>query len=395
MEVAASRMDIDEHGREDGLLDFLQSQEHSVDSLRSLQKLIRKVINRTSSKAVLFVLDDADRVRSEVREPIFQIVRSLDALKSVDGFSLDLVVTGTTFGDWLGTPYDVISPLDLVEVHLRPFDVDDVASLAEVGWNSNGLRMNADAISEATVLTGGVPFDVQRLLHAVFDSVGQQHLGVITRDMVRITWENYATGQMPWRTSGSSRQPDEASQDTDTDSGMVQKVITRLSDLPSGSASAEAYHNLMFRAIDIVFDQQLVNNRKEQEIHEGRKRVDMVFRNAAHRGFFADLRENHEIKCPWVYFECKNYSSDPVNPELDQLVGRLGRRKGWFGVLLCREISNRKRMWLRCRDVVNEGRGYVIALDDNDIIRLLELRKHRDFDKLNEYLHGLLEKLLF
>jgi hypothetical protein len=73
-----------------------------------------------------------------------------------------------------------------------------------------------------------------------------------------------------------------------------------------------------------------------------------------------------------IFIECKNYSSDLANPELDQIAGRFSPRRGQVGLLICRGIDDKERMAARCRDTANDGRGYILALDDDDLRELLD-----------------------
>jgi hypothetical protein len=73
-----------------------------------------------------------------------------------------------------------------------------------------------------------------------------------------------------------------------------------------------------------------------------------------------------------IFVECKNYAEDPANPELDQLAGRFSPKRGQVGILVCRKIGNKKRMAERCRDTANDNRGYVIALDDDDLKKIID-----------------------
>jgi len=112
---------------------------------------------------------------------------------------------------------------------------------------------------------------------------------------------------------------------------------------------------------------------KEKELHEGRKRIDIKFTNAAQNGFFQRILAAPQTRALSIPFECKNYSQDPENPEFDQLTSRFGHQRGFFGILVCRSISNRERIVAAGRDTVNDGRGYMLGFDDTDIIKMLEL----------------------
>ncbi|KQN14348.1 hypothetical protein ASE89_11630 [Sphingomonas sp. Leaf30] len=73
-----------------------------------------------------------------------------------------------------------------------------------------------------------------------------------------------------------------------------------------------------------------------------------------------------------VMIECKNYSHDIANPELDQLIGRFDPRRGRFGMLFCREVTNKGRLADRCADAYRSAQGAIIVLTDEDVIEALD-----------------------
>ena len=80
--------------------------------------------------------------------------------------------------------------------------------------------------------------------------------------------------------------------------------------------------------MELLFYPNLSLPRKEKDIHEGRKRIDIVFDNSSETGFFFNLpNKNILLPCPYVYVECKNYTGEVANPEIDQLSGRFSNRR--------------------------------------------------------------------
>lgn len=148
-------------------------------------------------------------------------------------------------------------------------------------------------------------------------------------------------------------------------------LIVRLQSIPSGNDSASDFHNIIIGILELVFYPHLINPIKEREIHEGRKRIDITFDNAAKNGILYRLSENYRIPCPFIFIECKNYSRDIVNPELDQIGGRFSVNRGQVGFIICRQIDDFQLFINRCRDTYRDGRGLIIPLVDNDIIQLL------------------------
>jgi len=173
-----------------------------------------------------------------------------------------------------------------------------------------------------------------------------------------------------------------------------QKIAEALGSIPAGSEAANAYHTLIMGVLDCIFYPALRKPVKEQEIHEGRKRIDIVFNNGADSGLLFDLTAKHGLDCPYIFFECKNYSSDPRNPEFDQLTGRFNNKRGTFGVLVCRTVQDKETMFKRCKDIAQDNRGYVIVLDDIDVEALLRLRAKNEHRGLDDYIDDKFRRLV-
>jgi len=173
----------------------------------------------------------------------------------------------------------------------------------------------------------------------------------------------------------------------------IRSLSPRLDAISPGRADAPAYHRLIVGILQAIFHPDLRNPLKEAEIHNGRKRIDIRF-TSADTGFFRRLRASYGVMCPHVFFECKNYASDPSNPELDQLAGRFSEVRGRFGILVCRIISDRDTMVRRCKDIMNDRRGFVLVLDDNDIKRLLDMRARNDLPGISDFLDNRFSELI-
>ena len=161
----------------------------------------------------------------------------------------------------------------------------------------------------------------------------------------------------------------------DDDIGKISTYLEkRLREIKPGSDEATAYHDLMLSVLELLFHPSLTNPRKEQEIHEGRKRIDITFDNAATTGFFYALHKIHQLESSYIMIECKNYGSEIGNPEVDQLAGRFGVNRGKVGILLCRTLANRAKLIQRCRDTLADGRGLILPLTDENIAALLKAK---------------------
>ncbi len=149
-------------------------------------------------------------------------------------------------------------------------------------------------------------------------------------------------------------------------------LSNELNNIPYGSENASNFHNLMIGIFELLLYPNLINPKKEAEINEGRKRIDICFTNDSQNGFFTYIPDKVNIPCPLVFIESKNYSGDVKNPELDQLIGRFSTRRGKLGILSCRKIDNEKLFISRCVDNFKDDNGLIIPLTDKDIQRCLK-----------------------
>lgn len=163
---------------------------------------------------------------------------------------------------------------------------------------------------------------------------------------------------------------------------VIDKMIGKLRDIPTGKENANAYHYYVKSLLEVLWYPYLINPIIEREIHEGRKRIDIVMDNNDNEGFFYKLITITKIYCPYIYIECKNYGKDVANPEIDQLSGRFSPVRGQFGILVCRDLKNKELFLRRCQDTYKDNRGLIICLIDEDIIKMLEAVKENDKNKI-------------
>jgi hypothetical protein len=158
-------------------------------------------------------------------------------------------------------------------------------------------------------------------------------------------------------------------------SEVIDYLIGVLRSTPSGAESANQYHRTVLGILELLFYPNLSSPQIEREVDDGRKRIDITFDNAAPSGFFYRLHTTYKTPSQFIMVECKNYSRDVANPELDQLAGRFTPNRGKFGMMLCRTIDNMELFLRRCADNYVGDRGIIIPLVDDDLIRLLEAVK--------------------
>lgn len=188
----------------------------------------------------------------------------------------------------------------------------------------------------------------------------------------------------------STKDFDEAFDEREFASGLPE-VLERI---PTGNNDADAYHNCVLGILTFLFYPNLINPIKEMAIHEGRKRLDIKYTNTGERGFFSAILQSPQTRALSVPVECKNYSTDVNNPELDQLTGRFGHARGFLGFLLCRSVNDRARLLQKCKDAALDGRGVIIILEDvdlNEMLRFVSIGSRRN---ISDFLQGKLDAVI-
>ncbi len=170
-----------------------------------------------------------------------------------------------------------------------------------------------------------------------------------------------------------------------------QFYIDVLSQLPTGRKHDIEYQNLICAILIKLFSPPLRNPKLEYSLSEGIKRVDILMSNSSIPGFFGDLPKRFEVTAPFIFIECKNYSSDVFNPEVDQLAGRFTKHGGRFGMLVYRRAGDKSALLKRCQNCLKDD-DYILTLDDNDIIQMLKYKINSE--DIDEYLDDKMQQLL-
>lgn len=155
-------------------------------------------------------------------------------------------------------------------------------------------------------------------------------------------------------------------------------LLAQMRKVRSGQKGATVYHRRVADLMTQMMRPHVGPAVIEAEINEGRKRLDILWPNIASSPFFRWLRNTHNAR--FIVGECKNYSADPKNPEIDQMIGRLSPTRGEIGLLLCRRVAKRDVATARSRDAFHAGHGAVIVLDDDDIATMTTLTAAGNFD---------------
>ncbi len=181
---------------------------------------------------------------------------------------------------------------------------------------------------------------------------------------------------------------------SDIDEAFIAEIlIERLRSIPPGDKAASAFHDYCIGALEFIFYPDWVYPKKEVEIHDGRKRIDITYQNGAKEGFFFAMRSTGNLSAQKIIVECKNYSHDLANPELDQISGRFSTLRGKLGFIIARSFSDSERFYRRCKDTAVDGRGVVIPLVDDDLIYMLNLIKDNKRNDIDHYIYSLYDRV--
>jgi hypothetical protein len=169
---------------------------------------------------------------------------------------------------------------------------------------------------------------------------------------------------------------DEIAEVTHTQPPNWDELLRKVLNIPAGLADATRYHLAVEELLTALFYPALDFMKHEYKINQGRKRVDITYTNIARDGFFDWINRVVNAPAHEVYIECKNYAKDVGNPELDQMIGRFSNHRSRVGLMLYRSTTNQVQIDASCRDTALAGSGFILAISDNDLGRLVEDRKH-------------------
>jgi hypothetical protein len=93
-----------------------------------------------------------------------------------------------------------------------------------------------------------------------------------------------------------------------------------------------------------------------------------------------------------IVVECKNYTKPIGNPEYDQLSGRFSPSRGRVGLLVYRGYADKERVQASCQATANDDRGWILALDDDDLTKLVD-EQQEDRTESFGHLHDLFRRL--
>jgi hypothetical protein len=171
-----------------------------------------------------------------------------------------------------------------------------------------------------------------------------------------------------------------------------QQLLDDVVNLRPGIEDARSYERAIQRLLTPLFYPWLVNPGRQRPINDGRRIIDLTFDNDATTGFFRWVNDSYGA--PTATIECKNYTNDPGNHEVDQLAGRFSARRGWFGILVCRSVVDQARLRARCADCARDRNAYIMVLTDDDLRLLVEARRQHNYNEVFRILREQFEYLI-
>ena len=184
----------------------------------------------------------------------------------------------------------------------------------------------------------------------------------------------------------------EIAQKIETPTPDWDKLLSDMLAVKPGRDDAKKYEKAVQALFDALFYPWLMFPIPQARLNNGRKIVDITYTNVAQDDFFQWVKSVYPAG--YIFVECKNYSTDVGNPELDQLAGRFNPSRGKVGLLISRKIEDRSLVTASCRDTANDQRGFILALDDNDIKTLVEAVKNQPRDKRLQLLRDRFNQLV-
>jgi hypothetical protein len=157
----------------------------------------------------------------------------------------------------------------------------------------------------------------------------------------------------------------------DVEQNVARMLADVMDTIPTGAEQAANYHKYMCGTLEFLFYPALIHPQIEAEIHDGRKRIDIVMENNATSGVFAGIPRNARIPAGHIVIECKNYTEEIGNRELDQLSGRFSRERGQVGISCSRNMWAQDQIYKKCTDTFSDGRGLILPIDDRDVKEML------------------------
>lgn len=168
--------------------------------------------------------------------------------------------------------------------------------------------------------------------------------------------------------------------------------IDALGQLQTGPKYANEYHHLITAILIKLFMPPLEDPAIEVEINEGLKRVDIAMTNHAQTGSFIILSPTIFMFRLFLQSVKTIKQKQEIKKQISS--GRFSPKRGKFGILVYRESKkeNEENLLKRCQKLVVDKDEYIIPLNDEDIIYMLNCKlEEEDIDK---YMDEKMQKLM-
>jgi hypothetical protein len=165
--------------------------------------------------------------------------------------------------------------------------------------------------------------------------------------------------------NAASARPTGSSSVAPADTGPAALLLSELASVTPGRPDAYRFQRLILRAINELFEPDLVDGREQVRTEAGIEIRDVVFSNDSDLPFLRYLANNHGSHV--IVFECKNKLRLDTN-DVNQLANYLGDPMGYTGILLSRGAAPDSVM-RKCiaTYVKSTPHRVVLVLTDSDI----------------------------
>jgi len=150
----------------------------------------------------------------------------------------------------------------------------------------------------------------------------------------------------------------------------AESLKAKLTAIQAGQSDAAAFQQLVLEILNYLFNPELIDGQPEVRTVDGTERRDIIFTNDSDESFWAFIRNEHSGIV--VTFDAKNKNVLELS-DVNQMATYLGDRLGTFGVIVTRgrpTESVQRKMFA----VWNDNRKVILALSDQDVRDLLDLR---------------------
>lgn len=151
-----------------------------------------------------------------------------------------------------------------------------------------------------------------------------------------------------------------------------ESLLERLKGIPTGTAAATAYQQLVLDILTFVFCPDLIDGRIEERTFDGTERRDIIFTNDSDSTFLDYVRNTHDALT--IMFEAKNMAELGM-AALNQSATYLGDRIGRFGCIVTR-VAPGDNVIRKQIAIFNDShpRKVLLILSDEDMIELINIR---------------------